>query len=451
LASTDPHAQTFVTVSNDEVAAVVIKSNSFRERVRKGMKTIGHKLQVFSSGRYRSRSIGDGTSSPDASAPVSVIASQISLTRPRTALHMAAETDASPSILPTPFGSLSRRLSTLAPNPDPTHPPSPNTPPIHGFVVHRKAAHDTLIPSSEAYISSLDSTASIEKHRPELSPSSSLRRRQSSDIDVLGRQRSPSNASSSGTGLGSKIVRLLSRTGSQRSRSRRAEQLPSDAEVSPGSSPVRAMHRMSLDEGLPRRSIDTLESSSYSSGRPGLEGLPEMSWESRLQQQAGPIRRGSQRSEDFIRGVQEEEVDWNETLSDGDEDVEPDAGPVAWRHEGLGLSTLQPVSTAPALQTIPDASPTGAVEPLHEASSLELPQRATSRTSSRGSHSPYRANFQPERTRSPLGRTEEVSTSPLRLRQTVVEEDDEGLAISIGSKRGRKGSMLGSKSIHADA
>ncbi|WVO12881.1 hypothetical protein L204_100489 [Cryptococcus depauperatus] len=55
-----PHTQTYVTVSNDEVAAAVTKSTGFRDRFRKGIKTISQKLQLLSGvARSRSRSIGD--------------------------------------------------------------------------------------------------------------------------------------------------------------------------------------------------------------------------------------------------------------------------------------------------------------------------------------------------------------------------------------------------------
>ena len=59
LVSTDPHAQTYVTVSNDEVAAVVVKSTSFRDKFRKSIKSISHKLQILGGSRSRSRSIGE--------------------------------------------------------------------------------------------------------------------------------------------------------------------------------------------------------------------------------------------------------------------------------------------------------------------------------------------------------------------------------------------------------
>nr|ODN77324.1 CAMKK/ELM protein kinase [Cryptococcus depauperatus CBS 7841] len=60
LSRTDPHTQTYVTVSNDEVAAAVTKSTGFRDRFRKGIKTISQKLQLLSGvARSRSRSIGD--------------------------------------------------------------------------------------------------------------------------------------------------------------------------------------------------------------------------------------------------------------------------------------------------------------------------------------------------------------------------------------------------------
>lgn len=59
LASTDPHARDFVTVSNDEVLAAVTKSTSFRDKFKKGIKSFSQRLQMFSGSRHRGRSIGD--------------------------------------------------------------------------------------------------------------------------------------------------------------------------------------------------------------------------------------------------------------------------------------------------------------------------------------------------------------------------------------------------------
>jgi len=209
----------------------------------------------------------------------------------------------------------------------------------------------------------LASTGSLDKLKQ--SPPSYLRRRQSSDIDVLGRQRSPSAASSSNIG---KIVRLLSRNGSQRS---------STQQRSPVHVDEATFHRMSLDDQVPRQSLETFESSSSRE--------PDPLWESRLEHERN--RQDSNLSE---------EVDWNETLSDDDEYDQPP-------------STLPP--SAPNLKT-----------------SWGLDGAATPNLIRSGS--PHRLAY-------------DRTSSPLRgVADEAVDDDSDALAISVGSRRGRKGSML---------
>ncbi|RSH94107.1 hypothetical protein EHS25_006761 [Saitozyma podzolica] len=429
LASTDPHAQTFVTVSNDEVLAAVTKSSSFRDKFKKGMKSIGHKLQILSGGgRSRSRSIGEvdsgttNTSAENSTVP-STVPSQSSLQGQATpggrfkARLPSMSRDASPMLSPNPQASLSRRFSILGggakvheqgPSPmrqtvqlaSPSVSPHPQlTPDGASEALNRSASAQSSVGMGAGSISGssatpqgrpgfiarrpslnrqpshlapptgskstvvtplteeprsprqMASTSSLDKYKsavPNVSPPSSinLRRRQSSEPDIPARHRSPSNASSNGMGGFGKLVRLLSRNSSQRSngRFRRRDRAAGNsgvssvedgddhaiASVSAGTSPREVSGRMSLDADIPpRRSQETFESSSYSSrgvmpspDRSAFHGAP---WESRLR--AGPaLRRGSNLSEEFARAVYEgeEEVDWNESLTDDEEfDTEP--------------------------------------------------------------------------------------------------------------------------------
>ncbi|WRT67169.1 uncharacterized protein IL334_004135 [Kwoniella shivajii] len=324
------------------------------------------------------------------------------------------------------------------------------------------------------------STSSLDKIKSgsDLSPKVSLRRQGSGDAEDLNRQRprSHSNASS----ISSKLARLL-RTGSQRSRRPPDKELlaASDVEESgiapsaASSSPADVLGRISLDEP-PRLPSETFESGSYSSQR-GFAPSPERgmwNWDSRLR--SGPMRRNSNLSEEYTRPIDraldEEEVDWNGPISDDDDYDEsssssrpiPPSAPnftPSWRRNSrdtLGLDiqlpTAQPVAVTPSLDPIPDGSPLSNLSvPPRPApisiSSTDSMQCTPSRASSRLSQSPYRSTFAGDRAKSPLGVPED---SPRRLalsRQTSAsildDDEDEGLAISIGSRRGRKGSMLG--------
>nr|XP_031862772.1 uncharacterized protein CI109_001784 [Kwoniella shandongensis]KAA5529844.1 hypothetical protein CI109_001784 [Kwoniella shandongensis] len=532
LAKTDPHTQTFVTVSNDEVAAVVTKSTGFRDRFRKGIKSISHKLHILSgASRSRSQSIGDTDSpigSADPSVASSALGSQISLHgTPRGARLMtripSANRDVSPMTSPLPpppgitrrFSLLGAKLADSHPSPQPvasasssissrTSPesggdPATRTPAApsasRGFTVQRQTSayptHPSARPSMVPMIDDpprsprpVASSSSLDKFKSaaELSPNSSLHRVASSEVDV-NRQRSHSNASS----ISSKLARLL-RTGSQRSRTRGfqdKEQLAgfqSDSEDVPGPpsagsmSPADALGRMSIDEGLPRSSRPSMDTTESGSSHPGFGPSPDrpggLGWESRLR--GGPLRRGSNLSEEFTRNV-DEEIDWAGSISDEDDydDTMPSTLPPSapnltpgWRRargDGLALDIqpspiAQPVSAAPKLDPIPDGSPSAS-------SNLPIPQpnraspfgetvpRSSSRASSRLSSSPFRTNVPGDRARSPLGVLDDPHTSPMRLNSgrrpsvsiLLDDDEDEGLAISVGSRRGRKGSMLGKK------
>ena len=301
-------------MSNDEVA-VVVKSRTFAR-----LKEKVHHLTTKILSRSRSRSITDNNHLDDPSKR--------------------------PPPSPRPAG-LARRMSLLngARQSSPAR-PSP-----------------VYVPVNDDGDRPLASSGSLDKMKH--SPPSYLRRRQSSDIDVLGRQRSPSAASSSNIG---KIVRLLSRNGSQRSTAQpRSPVLVDEA----------TFRRMSLDDPIPRQSLETFESSSSRE--------PDPLWESRLEHETS--RQDSNLSE---------EVDWNETLSDDDEYDQP-------------TSTLPP--SAPDLKHTWDIDGADGHDYVR-------------------SGSPYRLTH--ERARSPLR----------RVSDDAVDDDGDALAISVGSRRGRKGSML---------
>ncbi|WWC61071.1 uncharacterized protein I303_103649 [Kwoniella dejecticola CBS 10117] len=475
LAKTDPHTQTFVTVSNDEVAAVITKSTGFRDRFRKGIKNISHKLQLLSgANRTRSRSIGE-TDSP--AEPHSSLPSHHGTPRSSKLLGLVPSSrDVSPmtSPLPAPPG-LSRRLSLLGQkllpgdSPPQTQGASPNlsghtspesgsevpdrTPSVasvqsvptgRSFMVHRRpsthlvppvpstmvplAADDT--PRSPRPVASSSSLDKVKNASSEVSPNNSLRRRGSGDIDVINRDmgsyrpRTHSNASS----ISSKLARLLSRNGSQRSRRLPEKELlaASDIEESgmtpsaASSSPADALGRMSLDDVPRRQSMETFESGSYSSQGRVLAPSPERgmgtghwSWDNRLR--TGPQRRGSNLSEQY-RPVDDidEQVDWVGAISDDDDydgeehDIDAPSTSRSAQHHGLtpaapnfpsnwrrnsreGLLGLtsdagptqlppvssqpQPVAATPTLDPIPDGSP------VPTTSSLSIPHRTSSSSS----------------------------------------------------------------------
>ncbi|WWC69408.1 uncharacterized protein I206_103347 [Kwoniella pini CBS 10737] len=488
LAKTDPHTQTFVTVSSDEVAAVITKSTGFRDKFRKGIKSISHKLQLLSgANRTRSRSIGDSDSPGESH---SAVPSHHSTPRSSKLLGIVSSNrDVSPmtSPLPAPPG-LSRRLSLLGQkllpgdSPPQTQGASPNlsghtspesggevpnrTPsvtsvqsvPGRSFKVNRHPsthlvppAPSTMVPLADEAprsprpVASSSSLDKVKNASSDLSPHSSLRRRGSGDIDVINRDmggyrpRTHSNASS----ISSKLARLLSRNGSQRSRRMPDKELlaASDIEESgmtpsaASSSPADALGRMSLDDVPRRQSMETFESGSYSSqgGRvlaPSPErgmGTGHWNWDNRLR--TVPQRRGSNLSEQYMPvDEHDEQVDWVGAISDEDDygaeeyDLDttsatnssssrPTAShghgltpaapnfPSTWRRnsrEGLlGLTSdnnvphqIQPVNTATVITSQPvpvaatptlDPIPDGS--PIPSTSNLSIPYRSSSSSS----------------------------------------------------------------------
>lgn len=299
LVSTDPAMDTYVTVSNDEVAAAVTDTGSFKAKFRKGVKQFTHKLHAIASGAgYKSRSRSssflqtpnderpaasfsdDRNASQSSSLTGSQLNSPTTRSGPRGAVpprsprmpindyEMGARS-ASPH--PPP---LSRRMSLLGKNPAQvdrgqqagqyvslTSPASgmlglPDTSDMLGrsvsdrsttsssgfapFRIHDRHGSQMLgVPKQ-----SLGSAGSNEHLPRPLATSTSaedldgmilsrvtgtsvssrtsgglnLRRRQSSDIDGAGRQRTLSSASSS-KGNFSRLTRYISRGLSQKSSS----------------------------------------------------------------------------------------------------------------------------------------------------------------------------------------------------------------------------------------
>ncbi|WVQ89023.1 hypothetical protein IAS59_002770 [Cryptococcus gattii] len=535
LVKTDPHTHTFVTVSNDEVAAVITKSVRFRDRFRKGIKTISQKLQLLGTGRTRSHSFGDGESTGTNNT-------EYSLTPAGSTSHCGTpksnklsallpvstpSRDVSPMNSPLPHTSAGRRFSLLnGRSPDYPVSPQTSTPSAHivspglsknqsaldfrnepaglvsstpGPIGHGRLPSHLVPQPRPSIVPLLDDTThsprpatssvSLDKLKlpsDQQSINGSFRRRKSVEVEMEGRRRSHSNASS----ISSKLARLL-RTGSQRSYPRVLEKeqfAGSDAEdmaAEPSvgsSSPADALGRMSLESSLPRQSLEHVETGSRSSSQ-GYIPSPDFplpaGWESRFRTNAP--RRGSNLSEEFTNRVAEEEIDWDGSISDGDDYDDETSHSVAaptplaslnplWRRTrndnlGLGLDT-QPstvvVSAAPTLEPIPDGSPSAPTTLPNRSSSSSRPTlpeintipsdplyRTSSRTSSRLSNSPFRNNLV-ERARSPYGGYhDDTRNSPRRTglnRQTnapasLDNDEDEGLAISFGGKRGRKGSV----------
>ncbi|EIW69453.1 hypothetical protein TREMEDRAFT_71635 [Tremella mesenterica DSM 1558] len=442
LASTDPHVQSFVTVSNDEVAAVVIKANRFRDRLRKGLKTISSRLSIFgSNSRGRSHSIGDGDTNSSYSQPVSnlpsAIPSQINLQnandigRPDQAL---TPRELSPMPSPRPMGSLSRRLSLLGSRhydafPSPRRrtlqlaspPPTAHLSPTYavepigrslssqstqsssrGFIVHRPIRNasqsnirpDTVTPHTASGERSADSpkpmgsSGSLDKLQGtgELTPGDPLRRRQS-DIDVAARHRSSSNASSNGLGLG-KLARLLSRGSSQRRRPTHTKESSEPSLQSTQGTGLPAIEMppiMTLGEHGRQSSFETFESSSYSSG-PGLSASPERS----NMISAGPQRRRSTVSE-VLTQSDDDDFDWAGSIPDDDDDDELEPASRSQSEEVTfgrrfvgGVSRpndhVSPlVSSSPTLPTIQDSSPGSLLlQPLSPVTSIQNHRNITS-------------------------------------------------------------------------
>ncbi|ORX39912.1 kinase-like domain-containing protein [Kockovaella imperatae] len=296
LASTDPHVQSFVTVSSDEVAAVVIKSSSFRDKFRKGIRNISNRLQLFSNvGRSRSRSFGEDSSTATPATPFAN----------RSTIHAVSP------------GAISRRLSlrnhrrtrdpsrsdSVAParslsSQDPRDKQSP--------AIHRSHSSQLLqLPTNVK--SSVDSTDPP-------SPFSLLNEqnrliRRSSDVEAVNSRTTDGHTATSG--ITGKFSRLLSRTNSQSRSSRQRSRLRNGDSESPITPTI------SISDARPSTSSVDDASSSSSVQHADVETVaarvtPTSSWESRMRPPVLP---------DYSGRISQDEVDWNETLSD-DEDEE---------------------------------------------------------------------------------------------------------------------------------
>lgn len=513
---------------------MVINSGRFRDRVKRSFKTISSKLGIFApSARNRSRSIGDGdtssSTSQTASALPSAAPSQLNLQSTITAASYRPDSvqvmgDMSPSASPVhPGGSLTRRLSVLGSrihdampsprrsnsqlaSPAPSTHSFPNTgaelahrsfssqsnQSAHkGFVVHRPdpaalnrriASGDHAGPIAQDIVTHsprpVASSGSLDRLRLQVdsSPEASLQRRQS-DVDVPGRNRSDSVTSNHALGIGSRLVRLLSRTSSQRSRSRQPDFGDEDLTVMtsdrPGPlyrSPMAAQStNPTSEDALGRRSLDTFDSSSCSSSH-GLSISPDlprgMRWDSRFRNP--PVRRGSSLSEEYAPGIDGEEVDWNGSISD--DDLDPTSarvgrpyarGPIRPSSDATSAGDLRSPSTSTShdLQVVQEGlskipfsegglgllSGQGAITTRARPDEDQRKDRVRNQTSP----SPYRPGFA-DRSRAPLSAVNEIPTSNRlidlgRNSEEPIDESgdgDEGLAFSIGGKRGRRGSTV---------
>lgn len=391
LASTDPHARTFVTVSNAEVRAVVIKSSSFRDRFKRGIKTISHKLQLLSTaGRTRSRSIGDTESGypssaagtpgaiPNRIAPIGIPSSPHET---GTNLKGYRSREPSPMNSPDPSSSSGRRPSLRTgkaqePLASPRRAVAPSSPtglgssrwdPSTSPSGDRKASSyaamearpppqrrlstqftgrgghvaspitidlaDDQVPGPRPVIStsSLDKLSLAEHPRNVMGESL----RQPSSVVGPGRERSSSNSSNHPAGFGVKIARLLSQRSRQSRRSNGAS-IVSEVEIVPRPRLNSIDRRSSLD-GQARSSLDSnpLESGSYSSrGGGSLRELTRSSTdaaESLPPQQ--PVRRGSNLGGEPYTAKQPytakdvEPNDWDETWSDSSDEADPAHAP----------------------------------------------------------------------------------------------------------------------------
>lgn len=437
-----------MTVSNDEVAAVVVKSTSFRDKFRKSIKSISHKLQILGGSRNRSRSIGD--SDGLTMGPPSAATSQMNLSpQGRPKARPLGSREGSPAGTPSPGGggSLSRRFSALAHRPDV---PSPRRSSVQlaassvevaapemgsrsvssqsgqrGFVVHRPPTTkpDALVPlappgPSRPSPRAMASSSSLDKLQTSFDgPTSGLPAgipRRSSDIEVPGRQRAPSVASSSGvvstSGLSSRLMRIISRNGSSRSRQHVATTSDHEADASTPDR-IPSSGALSGSESGGRQSFESV-SAGYHGHTLGIMGRPGDNRPRRGSNLSEGVTMDMRwRSESRPRNVsvQEEQVDepldWLGSTSDEDDDeVSSDRGH-HHRSEGENPSAEHtttnqaPIASAPpSLASIPDVSP--AVESMHQA--RDVP-------------------------------------GPVHRHDHVGEEVDGGLAIEIG-RRPRKGS-----------
>ncbi|BEI88945.1 uncharacterized protein CcaverHIS019_0203070 [Cutaneotrichosporon cavernicola] len=353
LASTDPHAESFVTVTNEEVAAAVTRGGSIREKFRRGFNSISRRLGF---GRHRSHSITDTSDANGEHSGGSASGTDTGTRR------VASDNGAVPT-----QSNLARRLSMLSRDRSRAESPRPGLLAAHlqrerntspSTPVHHEESHLRLPANSEvATPRLLPSATSLDKFRSDSfrtdSPTRPLPRRQSSDVTGDLRPRTGSNASSSAgsvLALGRSIFRgeSMSKRGSQRSvnalrdrgYTQSSEETDNNVFVGSFASSNGAFPRApsseflrgrSFDELGRRQSTDTLEPSSPSSHSHSAFGhmSPErVAWPSSFRggsDRGGmPGRRGSTLSEDIRPVMEDEEVDWDGGIPDSDDECSSD-------------------------------------------------------------------------------------------------------------------------------
>jgi len=501
LARTDPHAQTRVTVTNDEVTAAVTRGG-IRERFKRHFKSISTRLG-FLGGRGRSQSVNadsdandhSGSSGPE--GPPS-----------RKAGSLAMETSVSASGISST--NLARRLSMLTRdrNRGGSHGALGAESPRPGLLasaLERNASPDSpdgdhLRPpsnqcSAESTPRQLPSMASLDKIRAEASTSPTGRGRVSMSLDAeRQRPRSTSNASSSGSIFSALGRGIFSRENSKRGSHRSNGHPIMKSRASFGSTdepdnvfassidshpPVfgtsvsdhhgsEYLMRRSMDEIGRRQSMETFESGSPGSVNGSLAHhfgpSPDRihTFESRFRGTADlgvPLRRGSTLSEDIRPVMEDEEVDWEGDMPDSDDcasDDDSDDGlppghgfrsaPADW-NLAAALDDIERKKMSPA------NSPVRAHSLLRASGGLDMGRlnKTSASHSSFASSTSFRAPPSAYRAKSPLGETpaysyslpaSQGSTTPERFQDA--EEEDDGLV--LGTRRGRKGSTISRQS-----
>jgi [calcium/calmodulin-dependent protein kinase] kinase len=420
LASTDPHAQTFVTVSNEEVLAAIAPSSGIRSKLLSSL----HKLGRLAIGKKpRSSSVGQGDRPATPSGLVAATGPATAGVAPtsgfRVMNRMTREVSMPPPRLNTlglknpDSGVRSAEATSAMASSATVQLGSPPMPPADvdeqrvgrhasvssasrsGFMSGRnksRAPSHLVIPPVKPQLvplvderspTKMTSSSSLDMYKKtgsvsmSTSPPGSMRRRMS-DVEVGGRQRAPSNASSTQNsgGMMGKLSSFINRTSSNRSRmgrrTRASVSVTSDdhaVTVASDYSPTDARRRMSVDGRSTPTSDNndhddraTFASSSYSShplNSPGRSadshsGLHPRSmgpWTSQFPSDAlGGMRRnssprmgtgthlGAGSGVEGLEGGQEEmdDVDWHGSLSDESDDEAYDDTPGPTQ-SGLGL------------------------------------------------------------------------------------------------------------------
>lgn len=349
LASTDLRNQSFVTVTNDEVAAAVTRGSSFRERFKRSMKSLSSRFG-FLHGRNRSGSVADGSDKGDHSG------TETGGRRVAPGNDAVGSSGSDVASAPAP-SVLARRLSLLSrnqaraesPRPSVSHalPAHVDTSPPHGpYDGGRHLVPPTGTSSAEATPRQMPSMSSLDKFKLEASSSSPPGMVRGTSLDIVEpRPRSGSNASSSaGSLLGAFQRNIFGRDGLNRSsrsiRSNNGRSKGGSAEdddggvalaTSVGSQPSafgvgsEILRGHSYDDFPRRQSLETFESGSPSSRQ--LAPSPDRygsGYEPRFRgaeaSNGYSLRRGSTLSEDIRPVMEDEEVDFDGDMPDSDDE-----------------------------------------------------------------------------------------------------------------------------------